>query len=169
MTSVIINDASCLIDFRKGGLVGVLCNLPYQFIVPLPIRESEVLDFSNQQWRHLDDNGMITHDLTPEEVAQAVELKKDHPSLSSNDCFCFVTARTHTGMLLTGDAQLRKIAGENGLRVHGVLWVIDELVSSKACDTSLLISALRVWESDDTVFLPPQEITKRLEYLTTGR
>ena len=169
MTCVIINDASCLIDLRKGGIVGVLCNLPYQFIVPLPIRESEVLDFTNQQWKLLDDNGMITHDLTPEEIAQAFELKKDHPSLSSNDCFCFVTARAHTGMLLTGDALLRRIARENGLRVHGVLWVIDELTGAKVCDTSLLINALRAWQSDGTVFLPPQEITKRLEYLTTGR
>ena len=167
MTSVVVNDASCLIDLRKGGLVEVLCNLPYRFIVPLPIRKSEVLDFSIQQWKHLDDNGMITHDLNPEEVKQAFELKKYHSSLSSNDCFCFVTARVHTGLLLTGDALLRRIACENGLRVHGVLWVIDELVSSKACDTLLLIKALRVWQCDDTVFLPQREISKRLQSIST--
>lgn len=168
MTSVIINDASCLIDLRKGGLLGVLCKLPYRFIVPLPIRVSEILDFSDQQWRHLDDNGMITHDLSPEEVTQAFALKSHHPSLSANDCFCYVTALVYTGMLLTGDALLRRVAGENGLPVHGVLWVIDELVRSKACGTSLLIRALRAWQNDDTVFLPPQEITKRLEHLISG-
>ena len=166
MTAVIINDASCLIDLRKGGLVEVLCNLPYQFVVPLPIRESEVLDFTNEQWKHLDESGMITHDLSPEEVSQAFSLKNHHSSLSANDCFCFVTAVSHSGILLTGDAQLRKVATENGLPVHGVLWVIDKLAAAQVCETSTLINALRAWHSDDTVFLPPLEVSKRLESLT---
>ena len=55
-------------------------DLPYRFVVPLPVRESEVLDFSEQQWRHLDDGGMVTHDLTPAEVAQALALKRRHPA-----------------------------------------------------------------------------------------
>ena len=29
MTYVVVNDASCLIDLRKGGLLPVLCRLPY--------------------------------------------------------------------------------------------------------------------------------------------
>lgn len=47
MTCVIVNDASCLIDLRKGGLLGVLGNLQYRLIIPLPIRASEILDFSD--------------------------------------------------------------------------------------------------------------------------
>jgi len=46
MTRVVVNDASCLIDLRKGGLLGALCTLPYTVIVPLPIRESELLNFT---------------------------------------------------------------------------------------------------------------------------
>ena len=54
MTCVVVNDASCLIDLGKGGLLAVLCNLPYRFVVPLPVRESEVLDFSNAAYeRHV--------------------------------------------------------------------------------------------------------------------
>ncbi len=43
MTRVVVNDASCLIDLRKGRLLPMLCRLPYRFVVPLPIRESELL------------------------------------------------------------------------------------------------------------------------------
>lgn len=75
MTCVVVNDASCLIDLRKGGLLGALCDLPYQLVVPLSVRVSEVLDFSDEQWRHLDERGLITHDLAPKEVTQAFELK----------------------------------------------------------------------------------------------
>ena len=60
MTCVLVNDASCLIDLRKGGLLSVLCALSHQVIVPLPIRESELLDFTDRDWQILDDAGMAT-------------------------------------------------------------------------------------------------------------
>lgn len=140
MTRVVVNDASCLIDLRKGGLLPVLCNLPYRFVVPLPVRESEVLDFSNEQWRQLDD-----------------------------DSLCIVTALAHRGILLTGDALLRRVATDNGLRVHGVLWIIDELDAAGGCVRSLLIQALKTWHDDATVFLPQHEVSNRMGYLVRRR
>ena len=166
MTCVIVNDASCLIDLRKGRLLTVLCNLPYRFVVPLPVRKSEVLDFSDQQWRQLDATGMVTHDLSPEEIAQALALKKRHPALSANDCFCLVTALAYPGILLTGDALLRRVAAASGLRVHGVLWIVDEL-DGIGVARSRLTQALKTWQGDDAVFLPKDEISKRLKQLAT--
>lgn len=166
MTCAIVNDASCLIDLHKGGLLDAVCNLPYEFVVPLPVRDSEVLNFSEQQWQKLDDAGMITHDLMPTEVAQALALKQRHPALSANDCFCFVATRARHGILLTGDAFLRRVAIDHGLLVHGVLWIVDELISAAGCDRSLLTQALLAWQSDATVFLPRHEISKRLRILS---
>jgi len=154
-----------LIDLRKGGLVAVLADLPYRLVVPLPVRSSEVLDFSADQWRRLDEAGLLTHDLTPEEVGQAFTLRAQHPTLSANDCFCYVTALVHRGILLTGDASLRKVATSNGLCVHGVLWIVDELVKEGVCPGSLLTLALETWRADDTVFLPEEEISTRLKRL----
>ena len=65
----------------------------------------------------------------------------------------------------TGDALLRRVAAENGLRVHGVLWVVDELEAARSCARSLLVRALKDWQGDDTVFLPPHEVSTRLEQL----
>ena len=165
MTRVIGNDASCLIDLRKGGLLGVVCDLPWCLVIPLPVRATEVRDLSEAEWQALDAANMITHDLTPDEVAQAFTMKKHHSDLSANDCFCLVTARVYSGILLTGDAFFRKVATENGLRVHGVLWVVDELEAAEMCSRSLLSRALKAWQSDDTVFLPSQEISARIERL----
>ncbi len=166
MTDLVVNDASCLIDLHKGRLLSVLANLPYRLVVPLPVRESEILDFSAAHWQALDSGGMITYDLPPNEVAQALALKALHPALSANDCFCYVTADIHSGILLTGDRLLRNVGIDNGLRVHGVLWIIDELHAGEACPALVLARALRAWQSDDTVFLPPDEIAKRLRLLT---
>ena len=165
MTCVIVNDASCLIDLRKGGLLGVVCDLPYILVVPLPVRISEVLDLSEAEWQALDEAGMVTHDLTPEEIGRALAMKVRHPGLSANDCFCLITASVHPGILLTGDALLRRVAAGNGMRVHGVLWVVDELADANICNKSILIRALRLWQSDESVFLPPDEISARLKHL----
>ena len=75
------------------------------------------------------------------------------------------TALANRGILLTGDALLLRVVAENGLSVHGVLWVIDELDAAGACATSLLVEALRAWQCDSTVLLPQHEISKRLDSL----
>ena len=85
MTCVVVNDASCLIDLKKGELLHVLLRLPYRFIVPLPIREEELLDFTAQEWRMLEDGGLATYDLPGEEVARVFALKREHSRLSAND------------------------------------------------------------------------------------
>ena len=86
MTCVVVNDASCLIDLKKGELLHVLLRLPYRFIVPLPIREEELLDFTAQEWRMLEDGGLATYDLPAEEVADAADT-------ISYELFCGVTSR----------------------------------------------------------------------------
>ena len=74
MTCVVVNDASCLIDLRKGRLLEVLCRLPCRFVVPLPIRESELLAFTPHEWTVLDRDGMGTHDLPPPEGSERFNL-----------------------------------------------------------------------------------------------
>lgn len=166
MTSVIVNDASCLIDLHKVRLLPAMLRLPYRFVVPLPIRRAEALDLTDQDWRRLDDLGLVTFDLPSERVADALRLRSFHPRLSANDCFCLVSAQCHeTGMLLTGDQLLRQVATQAGVRVHGVLWVVDELRRRVACSDGQLISGLERWRDDRTVFLPRQEIDRRLRQL----
>lgn len=163
MTCVVVNDASCLIDLRKGSLLHVLCRLPYRFVVPFPIRESELLDFTDQEWAVLDDSGMETHDLPGEQMANVFALKQRHARLSANDCLCLVTTQYHEdGILLTGDGLLRKVAEKAGVRVHGVLWIVDQLKAERVCDDSLLISALTTFKSDESVFIPETLIDQRL-------
>jgi len=163
---VVVNDASCLIDLRKAHLLHLLVRLPYRFVVPLPVRASELLDFTPQEWAVLDGGGMGTFDLPPERVAEAFALKAMHPKLSANDCFCLVTTRCHqNAILLTGDALLRRIAGEDGGRVYGVLWVVDELLRLALCGHDALMAAMKIWQSDPAVFLPTTEIERRLNAL----
>ena len=69
-----------------------------------PFASLKSLVSSDQEWQQLDESGMITYDLTSDEVSQALVLKKAYPALSANDCFCFVPATAQIGLLVTGDA-----------------------------------------------------------------
>ena len=166
MRCVVVNDASCLIDLRKGQLLHELLRLPYRFVVPLPIRHEELLEFTRREWQLLEDGGLATYNLAGKEVEQVLALKREHRRLFANDCFALMTTTCYNNaILLTGDGQLRKVATARDLRVHGVLWVIDELHAAGLCGVELLINAPELWRDDGAVFLPDAEIDSRLRWL----
>ncbi len=140
--------------------------LPYRFVVPLPIRHAEALDITDRDWQILEAGGLVSFDLPPKRVAETAAIKARYPRLSANDCFCLVSARCHDGgILLTGDRLLRRVATQDGLRVHGVLWVVDELRSAGACTADMLVTALQRWRDDRAVFLPRRELDAPLRGL----
>jgi hypothetical protein len=70
----------------------------------------------------------------------------------------FGCSRTEGAILLTGDSKLRKAAQASGVKVRGVLWVLDELV-----DASLLLPAKAAEaRRDGGAFLPQDECDKRI-------
>ena len=164
--TIVVNDACCLIDLRKGGLLAAMLRLPLRVLVPLPVRANEVLDLAPEEWAALDAAGLETFDLPPDLVSQALAIRSARPRLSANDCFCLATTQAHAGaVLLTGDALLRRAATEVGLRVHGVLWIADQLRDGALCAEVEFVTALEVWRDDPTVFLPRAEIEARLRAL----
>lgn len=164
MSCIIVNDASALIDLKKGELLHVIGALPFRWIVPLPIREEEMLSFSGQDWATLEASGFEVFDLPPELVGEAFTVRRTFPGLSANDCFCLVSASSHeNAVLLTGDGALRTVAEAREIEVHGVLWIADHLFDARACDGALLRRALTIWDEDPAVRLPRQEILNRLQ------
>lgn len=163
MSCVIVNDASALIDLKKGELLHVLGALPFRWIIPLPIREEEILSFSGQDWATLEAAGFEVFDLPPTLVGEAFVVRRAFPRLSANDCFCLVSAEDQeNGVLLTGDGALRAIATARAVEVHGVLWIVDHLHAAQVCDPGLLRRALMIWDADPAVRLPRREIAARL-------
>ncbi|MCB1380029.1 MAG: type II toxin-antitoxin system VapC family toxin [Alphaproteobacteria bacterium] len=170
MTCVIVNDASCLIDLRKGRLLPLMLKLPYRFIVPYPIRQDELLDFTALEWDMLEAHGLEVYDLLPEQVREAFAVKGRHPRLTAHDCMCLVTTRCHdAGILLTGDRALRNAAQVHDVEVHGVLWIVDELRDKIDGHEAALVEALTIWRNDPSVFLPENEILRRLSAFPAPR
>jgi predicted nucleic acid-binding protein len=169
---IIVNDTSCLIDLRKAELLTTALLLPFQFVVALPLVGTELHDFTARDWSALKKRGLQIIDLNPAQVEQAIALKGQFPSLSANDCFSLALSQsTEDAMLLTGDGELRKQASRLGVPVHGVLfWVSDQIERARVITFGELADALERLDGDPLVFLPREEVKKRIEkYRKRGR
>lgn len=163
---IIINDSSCLIDLRKGGLLESALALPYRFLVTYVVRHSELLDFGSAEWGRLEALGLTVINPPGAQVAEAQTKMQRHRRLSFEDCLNLVAARQEDmAILLTGDRALRIIAENEGIEVHGVLWIVAQLEIEKAAAIADLRSALETWRQDPTVFLPTELVEKALKSL----
>lgn len=163
---IVINDASCLIDLHKVNLVEVMLQLPYDFVVALPVAHNELLDFTRKDWRHLSSAGLVQVDLDPGQVGRAIALRSQNTKLTAEDCFSLVLADDIVdAILLTGDAELRNVAVAKGREVHGVVWVTDEIHTSGLLTNRKLIECLNIWLNDPLVRLPAGLLEARLKAL----
>lgn len=125
---IIISDTSCLIDLSKVGLVTALLRLPFGILIPNTLFEDELLSLTADESRLLVRDGLKVVDSPTEQVLRARDVIRARPRLSIHDGFAFALAEAHSGcILLTGDSELRSLAENTGIEVHGVLWACDRL------------------------------------------
>jgi predicted nucleic acid-binding protein len=156
---IVVSDSSCLIDLRKVSLLDALLKLPCEFLIPNTLFEDELLKFTPIQKKALVRGGLQVIDLPGERVLRARAVMRQAPRLSVHDGFAFALAESQSGcILLTGDGELRSLATQHNMEVHGVLWVIDELHRNRIVKAKALLSALQTFSSDPTVRLPRREV-----------
>jgi hypothetical protein len=165
---IIISDSSALIDLRKGGILELFLKLPFEFVIPDALLESELLSFSKKEISLLRKQ-MIVAKLEGNEVEKARSIVAAVPALSLLDGFALIVAENHPrSILLTGDKRMRLRAEETKIECHGVLWIIEELAKVQGVQSRVLLSALKIWTDDPYVRLPQSEID-RLISVVRGR
>jgi predicted nucleic acid-binding protein len=136
---IIVSDSSALIDLKKGGVLELFLKLPFDFVIPDVLIESELLSFSKKEITLLKKE-MIVAILDGAEVEKARAIVMSVPALSLLDGFALVVAEKHPGcILLTGDKRMRKRAEETNIECHGVLWIIEELSKFQSWNGATLL------------------------------
>lgn len=149
--NLIVNDASVLIDLFKAGLLQNYAQLNYRLLLPDAV-EDELESLGGLSLGAL---GFEVVELDPAGMLVVKTLRDSHQHLSVADTFALTLAEKFAGsILLTGDAGLRQVAQARGVRVHGVLWLLDELYTADLLDAEMIVSALRLFDEDITVRLP---------------
>lgn len=121
---LLISDANVIIDMQDGGILEAMFQLKETFSVPDLLYEEE-LEYYHPQLAELGLNVMV---LSGESVTSAMALKQRYSRPSMNDLFALELARENDCPLLTGDWALRTAAVEEGVELHGTIWLVEQLI-----------------------------------------
>ena len=163
---VLVSDTSVIIDLDRGDLLDQLFGLPYEFCVPDLLYKKELAGELGDRLQAL---GLNVVELTPEELTRATTLRRQIKVLSTPDTFAFALAQARRWTLLTGDRALRDLCVEQGVKMHGVLWVISELNRVGVTDAGVLHAALTAIHAHPRCRLPTVEVRRILVALGGNR
>jgi len=156
--SILVTDTSIWIDLHHGGILPEFFRLPYR-IVATDLAASR--EFYRPGWQVLESLGLEIVELDPDKVAELILLRAQYSALSAADLSAFIVARDLEGILLTGDQKLRMMVEGFGMRVHGLLWCLDQLVAHGVVDPLAASLCLQQIVTKGGR-LPTQEVKRRL-------
>ena len=125
---VVVSDSSVLIDLERGSFSVAAFALRLEFCVPDLLYRRELEPYGGDRLRAM---GLRILDLDDIGVTQAVRYRQAVAALSLSDAFALALAHRTGSTLLTGDARLRRLAIDQKVVCHGVLWLLDRMLRAK--------------------------------------
>ena len=157
---VVVSDSSVLIDLERGSLSDAAFALRLRFCVP-------DLLFRRELQPHRGDRllvkGLQVLELDGEGVILAARYHRTVRALSQSDAFALALARLTGSTLLTGDARLRRLAIDEKVACHGLLWLIDKMFEDQSATPRQLHEGLMQIRDHPRCRLPKTEVNKRLQ------
>jgi hypothetical protein len=157
---VLVSDTSVLVDLERGAFLQALFALPFDLAVPDLLFRREL---QGEIGERLVQFGLKVLELDAAGVTLALSYRQRDSRLSLPDTFALALAKTHTYILLTGDASLRGLAQAEEVECHGVLWILDQMWSQEAASPADLHAGLSAIAKHPRCRLPKHEIASRLD------
>jgi hypothetical protein len=117
---VLVADTSVLVDLERGSLLEASFRLQFQLAVPDLLYERELKGYAGDALIRL---GLVVEELDGDGLARALTYRRRVPALSVPDSFALALAQTREWVLLAGDGALRRLATDEAVECHGVLWL----------------------------------------------
>lgn len=138
MSLIYISDTNIWIDFRNAGLLEHMFRLPFTLCCTDFVMH-ELEDFAHDE---LLAQGLVVESFDERGVQKLWALKIAHNNSALADVSCYLLAQITGRPLLTGDGKLRRQAIQDGLQVHGALWVLDLMVEHQVISSGDAATAL---------------------------
>lgn len=144
---LLISDANVLIDMEAGALMETLFRLPMKFGIPDLLYYEEI----EPGIAGLEDLGLQVMEVSGDFVAYAEQLPSRHnhllpakngPKPSHNDYLALALAKQESCTLLTGDANLRIVAGKESVTVMGTVGLLCAMVENHLLTVDEALKAL---------------------------
>jgi rRNA-processing protein FCF1 len=159
---VVVEDANVLLDLLNVGILGLWLGGNYEHLTTHLVRDEIDNEEQQKQIQLLIDAGKLILRSIESQTWPEIKVFSDQHRVSIPDACVWKVAKEEKAVLLTGDSKLRKAALATGVEVHGVLWILDELIKSNQIILSKACEALDVMEAKNA-FLPRDECDKRRE------
>lgn len=163
---VVVQDANILIDLADAGLLDAFFRLDVEaHTTDLVLREVKSADVHN-----FVKNGVLRQStFDADQLAELVVFKADRPALSLQDCSVLKLTMSlpRDSILLTGDGALRRHATADKVKMHGILWIFDRLVSRRILTPRAAAKHLRELMGKNPR-LPADECENRLHRWSQG-
>jgi len=153
-------DAGILFDVSHGGIVHEVFHLPIIFVTSDLIADRELI---NPPFSLFEEVGLRKRDLSGPQTKALFRIRHDHKNLSVYDISAFLLARDLDTILLTGDDALRTFATSSGVEVHGILWVLDNLIRDDIITELEAAVALEQVIAHNS-YLPKKECKERISH-----
>ena len=155
---VCVTDANIWIDVHNADLLDAVFELPVTWRTPDIVLHNEVRTVDRTL---LIERGLEERTLSGHELNRILELNDQYPNPSPRDLAVLVVADVDDGIVVTGDGPLRSAATSEGQTVHGVLWVLDQLVERDIVKPTRAAAALDAMVQQGSR-LPERPVKKRL-------
>lgn len=128
MKQVAIQDANILIDLLKTGLFGHCLALQYEFatteIILAELYDEQIALIQP----HINSGKFTVISISTVELIEIQTLSQEDMRLSEQDWSAVFYAQQKKAILLSGDKSMRAIATSKQITVHGIFWLMDQLV-----------------------------------------
>lgn len=161
---ILVSDTSVIIDLERAGLRDFICNCGHRFVIPDLTYKEELADWEGTAWCQA---GLEVIELSPEETATAQAYFARPEGLSLADSFSLAVSRHRQWILLAGDGALRKLARNDGVECHGVLWIAQLMVDAGA-DAALIADGFTRLLANQRCRLPRAEVEAFIRRLRDG-
>lgn len=155
---ILVVDANIWIDFHHAGRLKDIFALPFEICTT----DFIAAELKNPDITKLKSLGLRVESLSAEKVELLFKLANKYRKPSLPDLSCLLLAKDKNCGLLTGDNNLRAASKEEGVKVHGTLWLLDKLVEHKVLKKKSACEALEKMIEQGTR-LPVNESAARIK------
>lgn len=155
---ICVTDANIWIDLHNADLLDAVLELEHTWRTPDIIMRDEVLTVDRSLLVEL---GLDVRTLSGKELNRIATLNGRYPNPSPKDLAVLVVADADGGIVVTGDAPLRAAAEAEDATVHGVLWILDQLVGQDVITPARAAAALGAMIQKGSR-LPEEHVQERL-------
>lgn len=165
---IVVNDTNIIIDIYNAGLLPYCKLLGIDFrTLDVIVEEIKTIDQRNAVQEIINEGTLKVYPLSAKQVYDVFLKVNEYQgacNLSFQDISVMVYAKDNNCRLLTGDRKLREKATLENVKVSGILYITDMMVSKGIIDSGEMITALnRLLASNNR--LPKRLIMERIEML----